>query len=64
MQDWFKWFTREAKRLRWSFIAHWHSRQIRACRGDRERMKPHFRGLLAAHHNMKALMRVTPTQPE
>ena len=63
LKDWFKWITREAKRLRWSFLAHWHCRRIKACRGDRERMKPHFRALITANHNMDAVMRVNPNLP-
>jgi hypothetical protein len=60
MSHWVNWIIREAKRLRWSFLASWHSWQIHRLHGDRERIKPHFRALILCHSRMDSVMRVNP----
>ena len=50
---WFAWGRREASRLRWSFLAHWHSTQAKRVGATLEHRRIHLRALLWCNAKMK-----------
>lgn len=50
---WFTWARREASRLLWSFLAHYHTTKAKRPGLDLEVRRHHLRRLLDCHNAMK-----------